>query len=207
LITSITGVLNQVEVDRATMQVGAFEYEVLIPEFTRRRIQLTVGQELKLITIDYLEGNPAQGGKLTPRLVGFTTEVEREFFEMFCSVDGVGVKKALRAMVRPVKDVATAIVEQDSETLVTLPGIGAATADRIIAKLKRKMAKFALMAIGDTPQHKIDRSVVDDAYSALRALGHAEAHARELLETAINKKKSYKDVEALLQAVYQQQQA
>ncbi len=189
------------------MQVGAFEYEVLIPEFTRRRIQLTVGQELKLITIDYLEGNPAQGGKLTPRLVGFTTEVEREFFEMFCSVDGVGVKKALRAMVRPVKDVATAIVEQDSETLVTLPGIGAATADRIIAKLKRKMAKFALMAIGDTPQHKIDRSVVDDAYSALRALGHAEAHARELLETAINKKKSYKDVEALLQAVYQQQQA
>ncbi len=207
MITSITGVLNQVEVDRATMQVGAFEYEVLIPEFTRRRIQLTVGQELKLITIDYLEGNPAQGGKLTPRLVGFTTEVEREFFEMFCSVDGVGVKKALRAMVRPVKDVATAIVEQDSETLVTLPGIGAATADRIIAKLKRKMAKFALMAIGDTPQHKIDRSVVDDAYSALRALGHAEAHARELLETAINKKKSYKDVEALLQAVYQQQQA
>lgn len=189
------------------MQVGAFEYEVLIPDFTRRRIQLQVGSEIKLITIDYLEGNPAQGGKLTPRLVGFTTEVEREFFEMFCSVDGVGVKKALRAMVRPVKDVATAIVEQDSELLVTLPGIGAATADRIVAKLKRKMAKFALMALGDAPDQSVDRSVVDDAYSALRALGHAEAHARELLETAISKKKSYKNVEALLQAVYQQQHA
>ena len=61
--------------------------------------------EIGLHTVHYLEGNPAQG-KLTPRMVGFLNEIEREFFEMFCSVDGVGVKKALRAMVRPVRDVA-----------------------------------------------------------------------------------------------------
>ena len=205
MITSVTGKLNAVETDRALLGIDAFEYEVLIPDFTRRRIQLEVGKQVKLFTIDYLEGNPAQGGKLTPRLVGFTTEVEREFFEMFCSVDGVGVRKALRAMVRPVKDVATAIVEQDADTLVTLPGIGAATADRIIAKLKRKMAKFALLVAGDAPTADVSRSVVDDAFSALRALGHNEADARLLLETAISKKKSFKDVEALLQAVYQSQ--
>ena len=40
---------------------------------------------------------------------------EREFFELFCSVDGVGVRKALRAMVRPVKEVAVGIEEQDRE--------------------------------------------------------------------------------------------
>ena len=44
------------------------------------------------------------------------------FFEMFCSVDGVGVKKALRAMVRPVRDVATLIEEQDSKGLSTSSG-------------------------------------------------------------------------------------
>lgn len=207
MITSLTGQLNSVEPERALLGVDAFEYEVLIPDFTRRRIQLQIGQQVKLFTIDYLEGNPSQGGKLTPRLVGFTTEVEREFFEMFCSVDGVGVRKALRAMVRPVKDIATAIVEQDADVLTTLPGIGAATADRIIAKLKRKMAKFALLVAGDAPTADVDRSVVDDAYDALRALGHSESDARQLLETTLQRKKAFKDVEALLAAIYQSQSA
>ncbi len=86
-------------------------------------------------------------GRMTPRLIGFLSEIEREFFELFCSVDGVGVKKALRAMVRPVKEVATAIEEQDAKTLSSLPGIGPAMAERIIAKLRRKVPKFALMAV------------------------------------------------------------
>jgi len=63
----------------------------------------------------------ARSSFMTPRLVGFLSEIEREFFELFCSVDGVGVKKALRAMVRPVKEVATAIEEQDATTLSSLP--------------------------------------------------------------------------------------
>ena len=88
-------------------------------------------------------------GRMTPRLIGFLTEIEREFFELFCSVDGVGVKKALRSMVRPVKEVATAIEEQDTKSLSALPGIGAAMSERIIAKLRRKVPKFALMVAGD----------------------------------------------------------
>ena len=117
---------------------------MLIPEFTRRQLQSQIGQEISLHTIEYLEGNPMQG-RMTPRLIGFLSEVEREFFELFCSVDGVGVKKALRAMVRPVKEVATAIEEQDAKALSSLPGIGPAMAERIIAKLRRKVPKFALM--------------------------------------------------------------
>ena len=65
-------------------------------------------------------------GRMTPRLIGFLSEIEREFFDLFCSVDGVGVKKALRAMVRPVKEVATAIEEQDATLLSALPGVGPA---------------------------------------------------------------------------------
>src|SRR5208283_1677147 len=84
-------------------------------------------------------------GRMTPRLIGFLSEVEREFFELFCSVDGIGVRKALRAMVRHVKDVATAIEEQDDKFLASLPGIGPAMSERIIAKLRRKVPKFALM--------------------------------------------------------------
>ncbi len=144
MITRITGRLTALAEDELTLAIGAFDYEVCIPEFTRRQLQSQVGQEVSLHTIEYFEGNPMQG-RMTPRLVGFLSEAEREFFELFCSVDGVGVKKALRAMVRPVREVATAIEEQDATVLSSLPGVGPATAERIIAKLRRKVPKFALL--------------------------------------------------------------
>ena len=83
--------------------------------------------------------------RLVPRVVGFLSAIDREFFEIFCSVDGVGVRKALRAMVRPVREIARTIEEQDVKQLSTFPGIGEATAERIVAKLRRKVGKFALI--------------------------------------------------------------
>ena len=177
---------------------------MLIPEFTRRQLQSRVGEEVSLHTIDYFEGNPMQG-RMTPRLVGFLSEVEREFFELFCSVDGVGVKKALRAMVRPVREVATAIEEQDATVLSSLPGVGPATAERIIAKLRRKVPKFALLvAREEGSPHDVDTDVVRETFEVLRSLGHSESDSRRLIDAALAKKKKYKDVEELIQAVYQQ---
>ena len=60
--------------------------------------------------------------RMTPRLVGFLSAIDREFFEIFCSVDGVGVRKALRAMVRPVRELARTIQDQDVKLLATYPG-------------------------------------------------------------------------------------
>jgi len=206
LITKITGQLAALRNDSLTLRIDAFEHEVLIPEFTRRQLQSELNQEISLHTIEYLEGNPMQG-RMTPRLIGFLTEVEREFFELFCSVDGVGVKKALRAMVRPVKEVATSIEEQDAKGLSALPGIGPATAERIIAKLRRKVPKFALMvARQQAAESEIRPDVVSEAYEVLRSLGHSESDARALLDAALATKKKYKDVQALLQAIYQQSQ-
>ncbi|HVX64596.1 MAG TPA: Holliday junction branch migration protein RuvA [Pirellulales bacterium] len=206
MITKITGKLLSLGDDHATLGVEAFEYEVRIPEFTRRQLQQKIGQAVSLHTIDYLEGNPAQG-RLTPRLIGFLSEIEREFFELICSVDGVGVKKALRAMVRPVPEVAIAIEEQDAKLLSSLPGVGAALAERIIAKLRRKVPKFALLiAREQPPAAEVERSVVDETFEVLRSLGHSESDARRLLDAVLKAKKKYSDVESLLQAVYQQRQ-
>jgi Holliday junction DNA helicase RuvA len=204
LITKVTGKLATLTEDCATLEVEAFEYEVLIPEFTRRRLQGRLGERISLHTVHYLEGNPAQG-RLSPRLVGFLTEIEREFFELFCSVDGIGVKKALRAMVRPVQDVATMIEDQDAKGLSALPGVGPATAERIIAKLRRKMPKFALL-VGreETYQTEVPRDVIEETYQVLCTLGHSESDARRLLDAALATKAKFKDVDALLQAVYQQ---
>ena len=188
MITKITGKLLAVADEAATLEVQSFEYEVLIPDFNRRQLQSKLGQTISLHTLHYLEGNPAHG-KLTPRIIGFLREVEREFFEMICSVDGVGVKKALRAMVRPVQDVAVMIEEQDSKGLATLPGVGSATAERIIAKLRRKMPKFALLVGRDeVTDSVVKRSVVDETYQALVALGHSESDARKLVDTVLQTK-------------------
>lgn len=207
MITKVTGKLLALGDDFATLGIDAFEYEVRIPEFNRRLLQQRIGQPVSLHTIDYLEGNPAQG-RLTPRLIGFLSEIEREFFELICSVDGVGVKKALRAMVRPVPEVAIAIEEQDAKLLSSLPGVGAALAERIIAKLRRKVPKFALLIAREQPTAaEVERSVVDETFEVLRSLGHSESEARRLIDAALKVKKKYADVETLLQAVYQQRQS
>jgi len=204
LITKISAELIALSETEAYFRIDHFEYEVLVPEFTRRQIQLQIGQQVTLHTINYIEGNPQSGSRMTPRLIGFVSPIERQFFELFCSVDGVGVKKALRAMVRPVPDIANAIENQDVKTLSTLPGVGAATAERIVAKLRRKMAKFALLvAQQDWEQSQTtETSVFDETYQVLIALGHSEPDARKLLEGPAQSKKKFKDVESLLQAVY-----
>jgi len=206
MITKITGQLVALQDNTLSLRIDAIEYEILIPEFTRRNLQQQIGQQISLHTIQYLEGNPMQG-RMTPRLIGFISEVEREFFELFCSVDGVGVRKALRAMVRPVREVATAIEEQDAKTLSSLPGIGAAMSERIIAKLRRKVPKFALMvAQKEAREADVESDVVAETYEVLRKLGHAESDARRLLDAALEAKKKYNDVQDLLQAIYQQTQ-
>jgi Holliday junction DNA helicase RuvA len=107
-------------------------------------------------------------------------------------------------MVRPVQEVAAMIEEQDAKGLATLPGIGPATADRIIAKLRRKVPKFALLVARDTsPPTDIERDTLTEAYEVLRALGHGEGEARRLIDDALEKNRKYKDVDSLLHAVYE----
>lgn len=205
MITKITGKLVRVADAEATIEVGAFEYEVLIPEFVRRQLQGRMGEEVALRTIEYMEGNP-QKGRLTPRMIGFMSDAERQFFELVCSVDGVGVKKALRAMVRPVREVATAIEEQDVKQLSTLPGIGAAVGERIVAKLRRKMARFALMVGEDFGAEGPDgHDILNEANEALISLGHSAVDARKKIEAVTESGKKFKTVEELLTEIYRQE--
>lgn len=206
MITKIRGILSELSETAAAINTGAFDHEVYLPQFVQRQLQPLVGQEIELTTIEYLEGNP-QKGRMTPRLIGFMTAAERDFFDIICSVDGVGVKTALKAMIRPVKDVATAIEERNVKELSTLPGIGPAAAERIVAKLRRKMARFALMVARDYPEataHKPD--LTTEAFEALVSLGHNATEARQRIESVLESGEKFKTVEDLLTAIYIREQ-
>jgi Holliday junction DNA helicase RuvA len=207
MITKITGRLNRVLDEELRLQVGPLEYQVLVPEFVRRQVQMRVGEDVTLHTSEYLDGNPMQG-RVVPRLIGFLHETELEFFELFCTVDKVGVRKAIKALMRPVRDIADAIQREDVKWLATLPGIGAATSDQIVAKLRRKVTRFALAADGapaaaeGTPSATVGGAVLEEAYQALLSLGHSPAEARERLDQVLAGGRAFQSSQEIVMAVY-----
>lgn len=205
MITKMTGLLERVLDEEARLQVGPLEYQVLVPEFVRRSIQDRVGQEITLHITEYLEGNPNQG-KMVPRRIGFSSEVELEFFELFCTVDKVGVKKALKALGRPVKEIAEAIQRQDHRWLSTLPGVGQATAEKIVATLRKKVTRYSMLPDtlgGAAAPAAISGPVLTEALDALMALGMNPAEARSRLDRYLASGEPVTTVEEILPKLFQ----
>jgi holliday junction DNA helicase RuvA len=212
VLTKVRGILHTVSDECVTLLIEPFEIEVQIPEQTRRLLQSRLGEPVALHTILYIEGG-AMVSRLVPRLVGFLSAIDREFFDIFCSVDGVGARKALRAMVRPVRELARTIQDQDVKALSTLPGIGEATAERIVAKLRRKVGKFALIvgpqsaaapAEANGAPENAEPDVIRDTFAALLSVGHTDSQAREAIDRVLAGKKKFKSVADMIEAIYLQ---
>ena len=123
------------------------------------------------------------------------------------------MRKALKAMGRPVKELADAIQRQDVKWLTTLPGIGKTTAEQIIATLRSKVTRFALAPApretvngeaADAPASAaaIEAQVFEDAYAALMAVGLSPVDARNRLDQAITSGKPVKNVEDVLNLIF-----
>ena len=213
LITHVRGILKAVAEEAVTLAVEPLELEILVSDHTRRQLQGKLGEPVTLHTIFDLEGN-AMTGRMIPRLIGFLSPIDRDFFETFCSVDGVGVRKALRAMVRPVRELARTIEDQDVKMLATYPGIGEAMAERIVAKLRRKVGIFALIVAADEPGAKdlaangaaenAEPDVIRDTFAALLSVGHTETQARVAIDRVLAGKKKFKSVPDMIEAIYHQ---
>jgi Holliday junction DNA helicase RuvA len=230
MITKMTGVLTRVLDDEARLAVGAFEYQILVSEVVRRQIQMRVGQEVTFHVAEYLEGNSG-GNRFVPRRIGFNTEAELEFFDLFCTVEKIGVKKALKAMARPVREIADAISRQDARWLSSLPGIGATTAEQIVTTLKRKVTRFAMVnaeASGgrepaveekangkrgakdergvDVPRPSeataADGQLIEDVYQALMSLGHNPLEARNRLDSLLTSGRTFRNVQDAITLIY-----
>lgn len=213
MITKITGVLTHVFDDEARLQVEHLEYQVMVTEFVRRQLQTKVGEEVTFHTLHFFEGNPVQQGRMIPRLIGFLQGQDLEFFDLFCSVDKIGMRKAIKALSRPVHDIAGAISREDAKWLTTLPGIGAATADQIVTSLKRKVTRYSMAPIVENGEEGsseetvtvVDGNLVEDAYQAMLGVGLSPMEARSRLDKFLGTK-TYSSAEELLNDIFSQQQ-
>src|SRR4030042_2951002 len=103
---------------------------------------------------------------------------------LLTSVQGLGVKKVLRALTIPVREVARAIELNDLATLKQLPEIGGKTAQKIVVELKGKAARFALLdeeGLKLAPQRGLEAEYQRDAVDILIQLQYTEAEAETLV--------------------------
>lgn len=184
-------------------------YQVLVPAYLAPKLKGKIGQSVTLMTLHYLD-SPNQGATFAPRLIGFESTREREFFELFTTVKGIGNRKALKALAIEPGAIAAAIVAKDARSLTKLPEIGKRLAETVIAELSGKVEAF--LPLGEI-EH-LDRqvrnalprgdSVVEEAVDTLVALGEVRAEAERLVVRALDRAASKPTTSTeLVQLVYQ----
>jgi len=204
MIAQITGKVIQKNSDSLIIDVHGVCYEVFIPSTIMCRVEEYFDRDgiIRLVTYHYLAVEPARS---TPILVGFLNEVEKDFFEKFITVSGIGPKAALRALNKPISVIAQAIDEGNSSFLRSLPGIGPQRAKEIIAKLQGKVGKFALIQDKEKKEAlDIQINLEDAALNVLTQLQYRKQEAMQMIRKALERMPSIKTVEELLNEVYQQ---
>ncbi|MFP4193355.1 MAG: Holliday junction branch migration protein RuvA [Desulfobacterales bacterium] len=202
MIAYLEGTLLKKESDRILLLVNHVGYEVLVPAFVMETIAPgQLGGNLAFyIYYHQTEHQPK------PVLIGFNLEAEREFFELFITVEAIGPLKAVKALNMPVKEIARAIESKDIGPLKKLNGIGERTAHKIIATLQGKMGKFAL--IRDLPEKAPEPSagVAEQVIEVLAGqLGHKPSEAKEMVDAALKRRPDINAPEDLFEEVYRGQ--
>lgn len=124
------------------------------------------------------------------RLFGFTSDLEREWFRLLQTVQGVGVKVALAVLgtLKPA-DLANAIALRDKAAISRTPGVGAKVAERIVTELKDKAPAFAdvdpaLVRLSGAVDEDRAPQPIRDAISALVNLGYGQPQAAAAIAAA-----------------------
>ena len=173
MISGISGKIISRKSGSFIIKSGTFCYEVLVPGAVMRAVDKdnAGGDDIELVTYHYLQLSQSSA---VPVLIGFRNDIEKEFFEKFISVSGIGPRAACRALAEDFSRIASAIDAGDESVLKALPGIGGRKAAEIIAKLKGKVGKYCLIkdisADGETPGAGIDEDIQKEAIEVLKLL-------------------------------------
>ncbi len=177
MISLLRGKVAEKQAGKVTVDVGGVGYEVSIPVETYSRLG-ELGGDVSLHVHTHVRENALS-------LYGFHKRRDKELFEKFIDVGGVGPRLALTLLSGLSTQVlVTAICAGDSKTLIRIPGVGKKTGQRIILELKDKLAAFA--SDGDGPGERTV-AVEEDVVSALTNLGCSPEAARRGIRVARRK--------------------
>jgi len=175
MIGKLKGVVDSQGEDFVILDVHGVGYIVHCSARTLQRLPPT--GEAAALTIE------TQVREDSIKLFGFSSDVERDWFRLLQSVQGVGAKVALavQSILGPA-ELATAIACQDKAAFARAPGVGPRLAARITAELKDKAPAFSsaesgLAAAGTDPASSGANPAASDAVSVLVNLGYGRSQA------------------------------
>lgn len=208
MIRRLSGEIVEIFDESIAVRTGAgLCYEALVGTYALPELQalMDAREPVELHTHHYLEGNAASGQSLIPRLVGFLTPAERDFFLRFIKVPGISTRSGIRAMGLPPERIAAAIVARDMGTLTRLQGIGKKKAEQIISHLADELAETGLLAGAqeDARPQAVPASQASEVMAILVGqLGLRTPDAEELIERALSAKGADAQVPVILEEVF-----
>lgn len=186
MISRISGLLLEGNLNRVVVDCHGVGYEVLVPESIYSSLP-DIGGPVSFYTRQIFRED-------TQFLVGFIEDQDRQLFDLLTEVKGCGPKIAL-AVIGDLGSGTTlnAIAAEDPKTLAKASGVGPRLAERIILELKEKVRNlsFSIKVAGVNKTTAVV-AITDDLVEALLALGYkrqeAEASALEFPEGDLNER-------------------
>ena len=216
MIGRISGVIDYISEDHIIIDVGGVGYIVYVTQITISNSP-KLGEKMSLFTELVVKEDLLQ-------LVGFISPIEREWYKLLTSVQGVGSKAALALLGQiPIQVLSRAILLEDSTTITSAQGIGPKIAKRLVVELKGKVpnmikiqskSETALDNLSNSitsqtyeiSQQKIDQEfsrndvsqIEIDAISGLINLGYTQLNASQVVAKVINDSKEDLVVEDII---------
>jgi Holliday junction DNA helicase RuvA len=174
------------------LDVHGVGYQVFIPLSTYYTLP-DLGAHVTLLTTTYVREDAL-------RLYGFVTPEEQRLFELLMGVSSIGPRLALNMLssLAP-SDLQQAIAGADIARLLTIPGVGRKTAERVVLELKDKVMLLDITAPGRPGMAlTADDQLVGDVVSALLNLGYKRNEAEKAVRAVRDKQDSAAKLETLL---------
>lgn len=206
MISRIKGSLIKKENQCLTVDVNGIGYDLSVPKtvitYLNQKDSVSQQGEIELVVYHYLS---IDGNRAVPVMVGFVDELERDFFEKFISVAGIGPKVAIKAFDRPVAQIAKAIEENNLIFLQQLDGIGKQKAKQLVATLQGKVGRFALLQTEEIAAPVVEnKEIIEEAKQILERLQYSSAQAAEMIKKVLSKNEVFSNVEEFLNEIYRQ---
>ncbi|MCX7990809.1 MAG: Holliday junction branch migration protein RuvA [Proteobacteria bacterium] len=174
MIGSLRGILIHKEADKIILDVQGVGYEIFIPLKV-----ITQLPEIKREVFLYTEMIVREDDL---SMYGFLNREDKEVFKLLREAKGVGVKTAFTLLsFFSYDDIMSHIINEDINALLSVPGIGRKTAERIIFELKDRAKKFS-----DRPTLPKSSQIETDVELALVSLGYSVKEAREAIKKSKN---------------------